>query len=246
MDKATLTLPGRQDDLVSAVAAVADRTVVVVNAATPVLMPWLDDVEAVLWAGIPGQEGGHAVAAALTNDIEPAGRLVTSFPVEDGAAPAWRSSPSTACSPTTRACPSGTAATRRAWPRSRPSGSGTGSGTASGPTAPPRSRAAASPSRSPTPRPRSREVVQVYYDPSARASRSASWAGRPPSSDPANGDGRGHVRRADVADVGRRCLVLAGAVGRRARGRSRPRRRPPADPAPLKRFCVCCRLEIDR
>jgi beta-glucosidase len=93
VDKATLTLPGRQDDLVAAVAAVADRTVVVVNAATPVLMPWLDDVEAVLWAGIPGQEGGHAVAAAITNDIEPTGRLVTSFPVEDGAAPAWRVEP---------------------------------------------------------------------------------------------------------------------------------------------------------
>ena len=89
VDKTTLTLPGRQDDLVAAVAAVAARTVVVVNAATPVLMPWLGHVEAVLWAGIPGQEGGHAVAAALTNDIEPAGRLVTTFPVEDGAAPAW-------------------------------------------------------------------------------------------------------------------------------------------------------------
>ena len=44
------------------------RTVVVVNAATPVLMPWLDEVDAVLWAGLPGQEGGHAVAAALLGD----------------------------------------------------------------------------------------------------------------------------------------------------------------------------------
>jgi beta-glucosidase len=89
IDKTTLALPGRQDDLVFAVAAAASRTVVVINAATPVLMPWLDDVDAVLWAGIPGQEGGHAVAAALLNEIEPAGRLVTSFPVADGATPAW-------------------------------------------------------------------------------------------------------------------------------------------------------------
>jgi len=88
-DKATLALPGRQDELVSAVAAVARRTVVVVNAATPVLMPWRDDVDAILWAGLPGQEGGHAVAAALLGEIEPAGRLVTSFPAADGAAPAW-------------------------------------------------------------------------------------------------------------------------------------------------------------
>ena len=66
MDKTTLALPGEQDALVRAVAAAARSTVVVVNAATPVLMPWLDDVDAVLVAGLPGQEGGHAVAAALT------------------------------------------------------------------------------------------------------------------------------------------------------------------------------------
>lgn len=93
-DKKTLALPGEQDALVAAVAAVAPRTVVVVNAATPVLMPWLDDVDAVLFAGLPGQEAGDAVAAALTGEIEPAGRLVTTFPVHDGEGPAWETAPS--------------------------------------------------------------------------------------------------------------------------------------------------------
>jgi beta-glucosidase len=93
VDKSTLALPGEQDALVSAVAAAARRTVVVVNAATPVLMPWLDDVHAVLVAGLPGQEGGHAVAAALLGDVEPAGRLVTTYPVADGASPAWSVTP---------------------------------------------------------------------------------------------------------------------------------------------------------
>jgi beta-glucosidase len=93
VDKSTLHLPGAQDALVEAVAGVAGRTVVVVNAATPVIMPWLSRVDAVLWAGLPGQEGGHAVAAALLGDIEPAGRLVTTFPAEDGKAPAWSVTP---------------------------------------------------------------------------------------------------------------------------------------------------------
>jgi beta-glucosidase len=93
VDKSTLRLPGDQDQLVHAVAAAANKTVVVVNAATPVLMPWLDEVDAVLWAGLPGQEGGHAVAAALLGDIEPAGRLVTTFPTADGATPAWSVTP---------------------------------------------------------------------------------------------------------------------------------------------------------
>ena len=89
VDKSTMALPGEQDALVSAVAAAARRTVVVVNAATPVLMPWADEVDAIVWAGLPGQEAGHAIAAALLGTIEPAGRLVTSFPAADGAAPAW-------------------------------------------------------------------------------------------------------------------------------------------------------------
>jgi beta-glucosidase len=93
VDKSTLHLPDAQDELVRAVAAAARKTVVVVNAATPVIMPWLDDVDGVLWAGLPGQEGGHAVAAALLGDIEPAGRLVTTFPTEDGATPAWSVTP---------------------------------------------------------------------------------------------------------------------------------------------------------
>jgi beta-glucosidase len=93
VDKTTLRLPGRQDDLVAAVAAAARQTVVVVNAATPVVMPWRDRVDAVLWAGLPGQEGGHAVAAALLGDIEPAGRLVDTFPVADGQVPAWSVTP---------------------------------------------------------------------------------------------------------------------------------------------------------
>ena len=89
VDKTTLRLPGRQDDMVAAVAAVAARTVVIVNAATPILMPWLESVDAVLWAGLPGQEAGHAVAATLIGSIEPAGRLVTTFPAADAATPAW-------------------------------------------------------------------------------------------------------------------------------------------------------------
>jgi beta-glucosidase len=93
VDKSTLRLPGTQDALVEAVAAAARRTVVVVNAATPVIMPWLDRVDAVLWVGLPGQEAGHAIAAALLGDIEPAGRLVTTFPVADAATPAWSVTP---------------------------------------------------------------------------------------------------------------------------------------------------------
>ena len=93
LDKTTLALPGRQDDLVRAIAAAARRTVVVINSATPVLMPWLDQVDAVLWIGLPGQEGGDAVADVLLGKTEPTGRLVTTFPAADGDGPAWNVTP---------------------------------------------------------------------------------------------------------------------------------------------------------
>ncbi len=56
-------------------------------------MPWADRVDAILVAGLPGQEGGHAVAAALLGTQEPTGRLVTSWPAEDGGTPAWSVTP---------------------------------------------------------------------------------------------------------------------------------------------------------
>jgi beta-glucosidase len=56
-------------------------------------MPWLDEVDAVVWIGLPGQEGGHAVADVLLGLAEPTGRLVTTFPAADGQGPAWSVTP---------------------------------------------------------------------------------------------------------------------------------------------------------
>ena len=81
-DRTTLALPPEQDDLVRAVAAVNERTVVVVNAGAPVLMPWRDEVAAVVQMWYPGMEGGHALADVLSGDVNPSGRLPTTFPAE--------------------------------------------------------------------------------------------------------------------------------------------------------------------
>jgi beta-glucosidase len=79
-DRTTLALPGRQDDLVRRVAAANPRTVVVVNAGSPVLLPWVDEVAAVLLTWFPGQEAGAALADVLLGVREPGGRLPTTWP----------------------------------------------------------------------------------------------------------------------------------------------------------------------
>ncbi|MFE6359539.1 beta-glucosidase [Streptomyces sp. NPDC057806] len=78
-DRADLNLPGRQDDLVRAVAAANPNTVVVVNSGSPVELPWREDVAAVLLSWFPGQEGGAALADVLTGVREPGGRLPTTW-----------------------------------------------------------------------------------------------------------------------------------------------------------------------
>lgn len=75
-----IDLPGRQDELIAAVAAANANTVVVLQTGGPVAMPWLDKVRAVVEAWYPGQEAGNAIADVLTGTAEPGGRLAQTFP----------------------------------------------------------------------------------------------------------------------------------------------------------------------
>lgn len=79
-DRPDMHLPGDQDSLIQAVVAANPNTVVVINAGAPVEMPWIDEVNAVLLAHYPGQEGGHALADLLFGDINPSGKLTVSYP----------------------------------------------------------------------------------------------------------------------------------------------------------------------
>lgn len=81
-DLENIKLPGRQDELVRAVAKANPRTIVVLQTGGPVEMPWLKDVAAVLQAWYPGQEAGNAIADVLLGVAEPGGRLPQSFPVK--------------------------------------------------------------------------------------------------------------------------------------------------------------------
>lgn len=81
-DRDDLRLPGGQDELVEAVAAANDRTVVVVNSGGPVETPWRGEVAAVLEAWYPGQADGDAIASVLYGDRDPAGRLPVTFAPE--------------------------------------------------------------------------------------------------------------------------------------------------------------------
>jgi beta-glucosidase len=78
-DRSTTRLVDNQVQLIEQVTAANPRTVVVLNAAHAVDMPWAGRASAVLCTWFPGQEYGSALAAVLSGDLEPGGRLPVTF-----------------------------------------------------------------------------------------------------------------------------------------------------------------------
>jgi beta-glucosidase len=81
-DSPDLSLPWGQDALIAAVAAANPNTVVVLETGNPVVMPWRDDVKAIVQAWYPGQAGGQAIAEVLTGVVNPSGHLPMTFPAD--------------------------------------------------------------------------------------------------------------------------------------------------------------------
>jgi beta-glucosidase len=87
-DRAFITLPGLQEDLISAVTATGKPVVVVLVGGSAIGMSrWLDRVDAVVDAWYPGEQGGHGVADVLFGDYNPAGRLPVTFAMSEGQLP---------------------------------------------------------------------------------------------------------------------------------------------------------------
>lgn len=87
-DRASLALPGKQEELIQRVAATGKPVAVVLIGGSAITMNhWLHQVPAVLDAWYPGEEGGRAVADILFGDANPAGRLPITFPLSEAQLP---------------------------------------------------------------------------------------------------------------------------------------------------------------
>ena len=85
-DRLQITLPYDQEDVILALAEVAENLVVVNISGSPVAMPWADKVDAIVQGWYGGTETGNALADVLTGKVNPSGRLPFSVPFkyEDG------------------------------------------------------------------------------------------------------------------------------------------------------------------
>ncbi len=88
--RASLDLPGRQEELLKAVAALGKPVVLVLLNGRPLSINWAaEHIPAILEAWEPGTEGGHAVADVLFGAVNPGGKLPVSFPRKGGHAPLY-------------------------------------------------------------------------------------------------------------------------------------------------------------
>ena len=81
-DRTHMRIPDEQVRLIEAVAAVNPRTVVVLHNGSPVEMPWIGRVPAVLEAYLGGQAVGEAVKRVLYGEVNPSGHLAETFPLK--------------------------------------------------------------------------------------------------------------------------------------------------------------------
>jgi beta-glucosidase len=87
-DRASLRLPGRQEELIQRVASTGTRVIVVLIGGSAITMSaWLDRVDGIVDVWYPGEQGGRAVADVLFGDVSPAGRLPVTFPMAEGQLP---------------------------------------------------------------------------------------------------------------------------------------------------------------
>ncbi|KAJ7098171.1 glycoside hydrolase family 3 protein, partial [Mycena belliarum] len=90
-DRPTLSLPGRQDEVISRIAAANPNTIVCIQAGSATSMPWIAEVCSVLQAWYLGNErnAGNAIGDIIWGKVNPGGRLPLTFPVRIEDSPAY-------------------------------------------------------------------------------------------------------------------------------------------------------------
>ncbi len=87
-DRTSLSLPGKQEELLEAVTATGKPEALVLENGRPLTIGWAKDhVPAILEAWYPGEFGGQAVAETLFGENNPGGRLTITFPRSTGQLP---------------------------------------------------------------------------------------------------------------------------------------------------------------
>jgi len=87
-DRASLALPGKQEDLIRAICKIGKPVIVVLVGGSAITMNnWINQVDGIIDVWYPGEMGGKAIAEVLFGKYNPAGRLPITFPIDEGQLP---------------------------------------------------------------------------------------------------------------------------------------------------------------
>lgn len=92
-DREDIRMPENQNRLISEIAKVQEHTIVVLHGGSPIALPWLDEVQAVLCMHLGGDQAGKAAVELLYGDAEPSGRLAETWPLRTEDNPSYLNFP---------------------------------------------------------------------------------------------------------------------------------------------------------
>ncbi|MBD5099930.1 MAG: glycosyl hydrolase [Clostridiales bacterium] len=81
-DRIHMDIPKCHSELIEQVTAVNPNTVVVLFGGSPVAMPWIDKVNTLVNAYLPGEAGGEALYNVLFGKVNPSGKLAETYPLK--------------------------------------------------------------------------------------------------------------------------------------------------------------------
>jgi len=80
IDRPDMKLPNSQDEIISKLLNVNEKTIVFLVAGSAVEMPWADQANAIVWGWYGGMEAGHAFSDVLFGEVNPSGKMPITLP----------------------------------------------------------------------------------------------------------------------------------------------------------------------
>ena len=95
MDRFTLDIPANQNKLIEEICKVNKKVVIVLSNGSPILMPWKDNVQAIITGYLGGEAGAEAMVNCLTGKVNPSGKLAETYPLSLEDTPCYNYYPGT-------------------------------------------------------------------------------------------------------------------------------------------------------
>lgn len=93
MDRTSLEMPKNQNELINEICKVNKNVIIILSNGSPVLMPWKNDVKAIITGYLGGEAGASAMVNCLIGKVNPSGKLAETYPLKLEDTPCYRNYP---------------------------------------------------------------------------------------------------------------------------------------------------------